>query len=141
MIKRRVWPAILSLAAIILELLPTGAVLNFFAPPGMEGFRETFSYFNFIMLWGYASFGPVLTAVATCALFVLALVYLFSGKCKTAVGAVSAIAFVCSIMPLTGGLRYFSVTGAAISVVLAAATVLAFVIKDRKSTAVTSSVA
>lgn len=133
MIKRRIWPAILSLITIILELLPTGAVLNFAKSP-TEEVRKTFSYFSLVP-FGYASFGPLLTAVATCALFVLALVYLLSGKCRPAVGAVSAVALVCSLLPLISGLRYFSVTGAAISVVLAAATVLAFAVKDRKSTA------
>lgn len=52
--------------AFVLELLPYGVVLNFANPEG-EPWRRTYSYFS-LTPFGYANFGPFITAILTCAL-------------------------------------------------------------------------
>lgn len=111
------------LIAVILELLPFGAVCNFATPE--RTIRETFSYFDLVP-FGYANFGPFLTALLTCVLVVLSLIYLFKGKqgLKKVVTVLTLIAVLTSLMPLMLGIRYFSVVGGLISVALLAALVL-----------------
>ena len=70
---------IFPLAALILELLPYGAVLRFARPDGAEPFRQTFSYFN-LTPFGYANFGPFLTAVLTVGLLFAAFLTVLSGS-------------------------------------------------------------
>ena len=69
---------ILPLVALILELLPYGVVLNFANPDG-EPWRRTYSYFS-MMPFGYANFGPLITAILTCVLLVLVVIYLFKPR-------------------------------------------------------------
>ncbi len=110
--------------AFVLELLPYGAVLNFANPEG-EPFRRTFSYFD-LTPFGYANFGPFITAVLTVALMALATVYAINGG-KTvyiAMTAVSGIATLSSLSPLLYGASFFSAVGAAISGALCAQLVL-----------------
>lgn len=113
---------LLPVIAIILELLPHGAVLNF-ARPAMDGsigrFRETYSYFS-LMPFGYANFGPLLTAVLTCILLVMGVMYAWLKKeaFKKAIKVVAGVAVVASLMPLMFGVQYFSVVGAVITIVL-----------------------
>lgn len=133
--KRRLLILVLSVSAIILELLPFGAVLNFGIPDVSGGhayFRETYSYFD-LMPFGYANFGPFLTAMMTCVLLVLSVVYLFAYKqgLKKVISVISGMALLFSLMPLMFGLNYFSVVGAAISVVLLGI-LLASLIPQRK---------
>ncbi len=117
--KKRIIIAALTVSALILEALPYGAVLNF---ADMDGkIRKTFSYFD-LTPFGYANFGPLLTAMVSCILLVLAVIYLFCVKngVRKAVCVLSAIAAGCSLMPLMFGVQNFSAVGAAISAVLAA---------------------
>ena len=85
---------------LVLELLPYGAVLHFGNPEG-EPFRATFSYFD-LTPYGYANFGPFITAILTCVLLVLSIINLLveTGKIKTIIKIVSLIAFVISLAPL-----------------------------------------
>lgn len=71
--------------AFVLELLPYGVVLNFANPEG-EPWRRTYSYFS-LTPFGYANFGPFITAILTCALLALAVIYLFKPRkgLKTAI--------------------------------------------------------
>ncbi len=121
--KKRIFITALAASAIILEALPYGAVLNFADIDGK--IRKTFSYFD-LTPFGYANFGPLLTALLTCVLFVFAVIYLFSGKngMRKAVCILSGAAAGCSLMPLMFGVHNFSVVGAVISAVLAAVFVL-----------------
>lgn len=109
---------VLPLLAIILEVLPYGAVLNF-ASPDSEPVRQTFSYFD-LTPFGYANFGPLLTAILTVVLFILSLIYLIksSNGVKMAITIVSIIAVLTSLMPVLYGLSSYSVIGAIISIVL-----------------------
>ena len=109
----------LSLAALILEILPYGAVCVFAADKG-ERIRQTFSYFD-LTPFGYANFGPLITAILTCALLVIVVVYALipSKGLNTAIMNVSGIATATSLMPLLYGLDFFSVVGVMITVLLA----------------------
>ena len=115
-----------TLIALVLEILPYGAICNF-ANPECEPWRRTYSYFD-LTPFGYANFAPFIVALLTCVLIILIVVSLVSKKLlRTPILAVSAIATVLSLAPLLYGIRFFSVVGALISVALAITTVVAFV--------------
>lgn len=109
---------IVSVSAIILELLPYGAVLNF-ALDGGSVIRKTYSYFD-LTPYGYANFGPLLTAVLTCALLVICIINLFknSRRLRKTISVISLIALVGSLTPLLYGIESFSVVGVFISLIL-----------------------
>ena len=115
---------------LVLELLPYGAVLHFGNPEG-EPLRETFSYFD-LTPYGYANFGPFITAILTCVLLVLSIINLLveTGKIKTIIKIVSLIAFVISLAPLL--VNCYSVLGGAISILLLSV----FIISIRKETTI-----
>lgn len=117
--KKAIIAAALPAAAVILEALPYGAVLNFAPGPG-ETIRQTFSYFSLIP-FGYANFGPFLTALFTCIILLLSVINIFAGSSKLdKVAAVfSAAAFITSLMPLMFGFNYFTFIGGVISAILA----------------------
>ena len=110
---------ILPLVALILELLPYGVVLNFANPEG-EPWRRTYSYFS-MMPFGYANIGPLITAILTCVLFVLVVVYLFKPRkgLNTAILNVAGFATAASILPLMFGFDYITVIGVIITLLLA----------------------
>ena len=120
----------LPIIAIILEILPYGAICNFATFEG-EISRHTYSYFD-LTPFGYANFGPLITAVLSCVLLLLALVVIFkqSKVLETIIKVISGIAIVTSLMPLMLGIRFFSVIGALISLVLTLNFCLCF-IKDK----------
>lgn len=110
---------VLPLASLILELLPNGVVLNFANPDG-EPWRRTYSYFS-LTPFGYANFGPFITAILTCILLVLVAVYLFKPRkgLNTAILNVSGFATAASLMPLMFGIDYITVVGVVITALLA----------------------
>lgn len=110
---------ILCLVTLALELMPYGVVLNFANPEG-EPWRKTFSYFD-MTPFGYANFGPFLTAVLTCALLVFLFIgyFKFSNGMNTAIRTISGFAIVTSLLPLMFGLSYATVIGVSITVLLA----------------------
>ena len=115
-----------TLIALVLEILPYGAICNFANPEG-ELWRRTYSYFD-LTPFGYANFAPFIVALLTCVLIILIVVSLVSKKkMKAPILAVSAIATVLSLAPLLYGIRFFSVVGALISVALALTAVIAFI--------------
>ncbi len=118
---------LLSASAIILELLPYGAVLNFGNPEG-EPWRRTFSYFS-LTPFGYANFGPFITALLTCVLLVLSVIFIFkySKGLNTAIMNISGIAALVSLSPVLFGISYISAVGVVITVVLLAIFGLCFV--------------
>lgn len=116
--KLRFLSIICPAIALVCEILPYGAVLNFANPEG-QPFRETFSYFD-LTPFGYANFAPLITAVLTCIILILTVVFIIKPK-KTAakrIATLSLIAFVISLMPLLFGLSFFSIVGAVISAAL-----------------------
>ena len=115
-----------TLIALVLELLPYGAVCNFANPEG-DPWRRTYSYFD-LTPFGYANFAPFIVALLTCSLTVMIVVSLVSKKpIRTPILTVSVIATVLSLAPLLYGVSFFSIVGAFISVALLLSTVVAFI--------------
>ena len=118
--KKRLPYLILPIITLILEILPYGAVCNFANPEG-EPWRQTFSYFD-LTPFGYANFAPFLTALITCLIFVLMLVFCIKGNVRTAVKAKNLLyaAVVMSLGPLVFGFAYFSLVAGLITLSLIA---------------------
>ena len=105
---------------LILELCPYGAVLNFMGDPEIgKSIRSTFSYFD-LRPFGYANFGPFLTAMLSLLAIVFLLGYLWknSEKLLQLLQNVSWVALFASKTPLLFGIRYYSLVGAVISLLL-----------------------
>ena len=122
---------VLLLAVLVLELLPFGAVLRFASPEESASVRKTFSYFS-LTPFGYANFGPLLTALLTAALVAATLVRLLRGKGGSALRALSVLALLTSLLPLLLGISYYSVIGGCITALLCAISVLCFFLKNEK---------
>lgn len=121
--KKKMITLALLLSALILEILPYGAVLNFANPDG-EPWRKTYSYFS-LTPYGYANFGPLITAILTCVLLVIIVLSLLLKKdWNKPISVISAIASLTSLAPLMFGLDNFSLVGAMISVCFIAVFVL-----------------
>ncbi len=119
--KKKLVLILLLLIAVVLEALPNGTVMYFGNPEG-DPFKSTCSYFDPIH-WGYADFAPNLVAVLTCALLVLAILYLFVEKARlhSAILTLALFTFLLSLVPF-----FFSSThiSTAVSLLLAAVIVL-----------------
>ena len=120
--KKRFLYLILRVVPLILEILPYGAVLNF-ARPATDGsvghFRELYSYFDSTP-FGYANFAPFITAVMSCVIFLMLLIYCVTDKRRFAVIARNILwgCAVVSLGPLVLGVRYFSLVGGLITLTL-----------------------
>ena len=135
--KKRSIYLILPVITLILEILPYGAVCNF-ARPASDGsigyFRQLYSYFD-IVPFGYANFAPLITAILTCFVLLLAIIYCITGK----IGVLKmlrnslVISLLVSLCPLLYGIRFFSFVGAMISASLLAQLFLvqSYIIKEK----------
>lgn len=121
--KRTCFILIFPIIAIILEILPCGAVLVF-APSPTDRVRETFSYFSLTPV-GYANFAPFITALLTCVILLLALVSIKLEKMRKAVFWLSLATAIISLLPLAFGMDYYSVISGMITIALAIESVLA----------------
>lgn len=130
--KLKILLLVSTIVSIILEALPYGAVCNFATPE--KTIRETFSYFS-LTPFGYANFGPFLTACLTCVMLLLTVLMFISEKpvINKAATIISAIAVVTSLMPLMFGVSYFSVIGGIISALLIIQFVIIMIIKKREN--------
>ena len=111
---------ILPIITLILEVLPYGAVCNFANPEG-DPWRETYSYFS-LTPFGYANFAPLITAIITCIIILLLLIFCFTDQERLA-GKAKNLLYVCivfSLGPLVFGIRFFSFVGLLISLSLIA---------------------
>ena len=124
--KKRLQYLILPVITLILELLPYGAVCNFMLPSTTEGvpagrFRELYSYFD-LTPFGWANFAPLITAIITCIVLLILVIYCFTGKeclAKTAKN-ILCVGAVISFGPLLLGPHFLSVAGVLISISLIA---------------------
>ena len=118
--KKRLLYVLLPIVTLVLEMLPYGAVCNFANPEG-EPFRKTFSYFD-LTPFGYANFAPLITAVITCIVFLLIVIFCITGNPMWAHKArnILCVGAVFSLGPLVLGVRFFSIVGALITVSLVA---------------------
>jgi len=115
--KKRLISLILPIIALVLEILPSGAVLNFATPH--ETYRRTFSYFS-LTPFGYANFGPFLAALFTCDLIIICVIFVIRGDnvLRHALTITSLTGLYFSLTPLFYGIRYFSLIGLFISLCL-----------------------
>ena len=130
--KRFYWLVAMSLLTILLECLPAGAVLIFVNSEG-EPLRRTYSYFD-LTPYGYANFGPLLTAAVTVVLVVLAAILAMRPQralCSWVLGT-SGVAFLLSLAPLFYGWNYFTPVACCISAVLLLVTVCAATVRFGK---------
>lgn len=107
-------PAVL----IILQTLPKGVVLNFANPEG-SSYRHTYSYFS-LTPFGYANFGPFITAVLTCLILLLSviLVFKYSKTIRNILSIVCEVAIFTSLMPLIYGIDYVTLIGILNTIIL-----------------------
>ena len=122
--KKKALYLILPIITLCLELLPYGAVCIFASGPN-ELHREVFSYFSLVP-FGYANFTPLITAVMTCVMVLLLVIYCITGKKRLAVSA-RRLSYVCtafSFGQLYFGIEYYSVVGVLITISLVAETLL-----------------
>ena len=118
--KKRLLYLILPIVTLILEILPYGAVCNFANPEG-EPWRKTFPYFD-LTPFGYANFAPLITAIITCIILLLLVIYCITGKRRLVI-VIKNVLCVCAVIslgPLVLGIRFFSFIGALITVSLIA---------------------
>ena len=117
--KKRLLLLILPIITLILEIIPYGAVCNF-ARPATNGsighFRELYSYFD-MTPFGYANFAPLITAVLSCFILLLAVIYCISGKQRilSLVKNMLSVCTVISLCPLLLGIHFISIVGALIT--------------------------
>lgn len=118
------------IASIIFEALPYGAVCNFATPE--KTIRTLFSYFD-LTPFGYANFGPFLTACLTCILLLLTVLMIISDKpvINKAATIISVASIMTSVMPLMFGVSYYSVIGGIISALMIIQFVIIMIIKKR----------
>ena len=122
--KKRLPYLILPIVTLILEILPYGAVCNFMLPSTTEGvpagrFRELYSYFD-LTPFGWGNFAPLITAIITCIILLILLIYCFTGierLTKTAKN-ILCVGAVISFGPLVLGPHFLSVLGVLISLSL-----------------------
>ena len=124
---KKILLSVFCLTVFILELLPYGVVLNFANPEG-KPWRRTYSYFS-LTSFGYANFGPLITAILTCILLVLVVVYLFKSHkgLNIAIMNVSGFATATSLLPWMFGFSYITVICVIVSVLLAATFGMCFI--------------
>lgn len=122
-------------AAIILEVLPYGAVLKFAPGPDITKL-EYYSYFNPIP-FGYTNFAPLITAVLTVMLTVWTLVMFFVNRkakaTRNALFIAITVTAVISACPAVFGIDYITGIGIGITVLLAAAGVFRAAANAQKS--------
>ncbi len=130
--KKRFLYLIFPVIALILEILPFGAVCRFANPEG-EPWRMTYSYFS-LTPFGYANFAPFLTALATCIALLLLLIYAFNSKegLLSKAKIASGVGVLLSLCPLLLGTAYYSVISALITLSLAAEIAVLYVLKSNK---------
>ena len=124
--------SILSIAALILELFPNGVVLRFANPDG-EPWVRTYNYFS-LTPFGYANFGPFITAILTCVLLILVMIgwFKYSKGLNVALMNVSGFATAASFLPLMFGVEYFTTIGFIIGLLLASIFGICFIRRNER---------
>lgn len=132
--KKRIYPiasTTFSAIAVVLELLPWGAVLSFADPEG-EAIMRTYSYFSLVP-YGYANFAPLLCAVCSCVFLVMTVAAIFAERKGILAASVifGGLALLLSAVSLFGG--NLTPVSAGILISLGAAFSILFVVFRKKS--------
>lgn len=126
--KNKILFLIANILTLCFEIFTKGAVCIFATPE--KTIPEYFSYFS-LTPYGYANFGPFITAVLSCVLFVFAVLMFtpLSGRIRKAVRIVSLISVITSLLPLIMfGFNYFNIFSYIISTLL----IIQFIITIKK---------
>ena len=104
--KKKMITLAILLSALVLEILPYGAVCNFANPEGPPH-RVTYSYFSMIP-YGYGDFGPLITAILTCIMLIIIVISILIKKdWNKSIRVISVIATLTSLAPLMFGFSNF----------------------------------
>ncbi len=95
--SRKILALIPLVLAIILEILPLGAPINFYTPSGGTN-TKVYSYFS-LMPYGYGNFAPLIVGILSCMALVLAVVGIFAKIPKKIIAAISVLAVILSVFP------------------------------------------
>ena len=125
---RKILCIIIPLLALVLELLPYGAVLNFASEPGSNAryVRQVYSYFSLVP-FGYANFGPLVTAIITCILIpfsVLAVIFGKDALRRINCGLCALGVFTSLLLLLLFGKTYLTVIGIVITILFVLSLIL-----------------
>ena len=99
-------------------------------------FRELYSYFD-LTPFGYANFAPMITAVLTCVLVLLIVIYCFTGR-PGLFNTIRTFVWICTVIslgPLVLGIRFYSVVGGLITMAFIAELFLLYSTLKNQSTA------
>lgn len=114
------------LVALVLESLSNGVILWWAAPPDESLKSTTYSYFA-LTPYGYAHFSPLITAVMTIGLVIFTAVVMTVGRksvrARNALFVCIVVTAVISACPVLYGLKYVTVIGVGITLMLGAAAV------------------
>ncbi len=129
-IKSAAFACLLPAAALIVEILPLGAVCKFADYPD-SAIIKTCSYFS-LTPFGYANFFPLLTGILTAVLLFLGVLSLAKPdkKLLSARRVISASAFIASVLPIVYGAEFFNLFGIIISALLLAQSLIELVRKE-----------
>lgn len=113
--KKRSLYLILPIITLMLEISPYGAVCVFASFP-TDRVKETFSYFD-LTPFGYANVTPLLTAIITCLVIVMLIIYGIKGNARFAISARNTlmVAVVLSLGALIFGIEYYSLVAGLIT--------------------------
>ena len=131
--KNKIIFLIANILTLCFEIFAKGAVCIFATPE--KTIPEYFSYFS-LTPYGYANFGPFITAIFTCLLFVFAVLMFtpLSVKIKKAVKIVSLISVITSFLPLIMfGFRYFNIYSYIISALLVVQFIISLIKEETKN--------
>ncbi len=129
--KRKLLLLILPVITVILEILPLGVKMCFMGPNPQENFTEYFSYFDTFPI-GYAMLSPFLTAVLSCVILFLLIIFCFWNKSGliTVIKTLLYIASILSISSIIGGIKYFTIIGGLVTLSMIIELILLYVIKE-----------
>ncbi len=118
--RRKLIVLAIALTALLLEALPIGINFRF------DNSTARFSYFDPIVI-GYTGYGAIMTALMTLILVLAAVTDLFLKKKQpsSAVSVVAAVGTIFSILPIF--VKSYSLIGALITLMLAAAFVMSVI--------------
>ena len=129
-IKRAAFSCLLPAAALIIEILPLGAVCKF--ADGPDGaIIKTYSYFS-LTPFGYANFFPLPAGILTAVMLLSGVLSLIKPgkKLLSAQRWIAAAAFIASLLPIVYGAEYLNLFGIIVSVLLLAQSLIALTRKE-----------
>ena len=129
--KRKLLLLTLPVITILLETLPAGVKMCFMGPNQQEYFTEYYSYFDTFPI-GYAMFSPILTAVISCLILALLIIYCFvsNSSLLKAIKVLLCVAIGLSLCHLIFGFKYLTLVGGLVTLSMIVELILLYLIKD-----------